>query len=214
MPSLPVTPETRPARETRGPSRTCVGCRQTSAAADLVRFVLGRDGSVAADLAGGAFGRGAWVHPHPRCIGAAPRGLGRAWRSQTRATPGDLYDALLLAANRRVAGLLSAASGAKKLAVGTEAVLGHSRGRVALAVIAKDARAAASSREVQALVARGLAAAWGTKAALGRITGRDETAIAGVLDRGIALSLGQAIDLCHLAEGQRQGPGGDASTEE
>ncbi|MFM9135215.1 MAG: YlxR family protein [bacterium] len=50
--------------------RTCIGCRERTAPADLLRVVLrGRD--VVPDPAGSLAGRGAWVHP--ACIEVAER---------------------------------------------------------------------------------------------------------------------------------------------
>lgn len=181
-----------------------------------MRLVLAPDGSVAVDLTGGAFGRGAWVHPEPRCIAlAAPRGLAKSWRTEVRATPRAVLEALRTAASRRVVGLVRSAAGAKKLVIGSGAV--HDaleQGRVALLVVARDARAAVDSREVQAQVAKGLAVAWGTKTELGEATHREETAILGVLDTGLARALKQAVLLAQLPDGQRETAGGDASTEE
>ena len=202
--------------EQRGPVRTCVGCREASAADELVRLVLAPDGSVAVDLTGGAFGRGAWIHARPRCIAAAsPRGLARSWKTEVRATQEAVLEALRVAADRRIIGLIRAATGAKKLAIGSTAVAeAIERGRAALLVVARDARAAAESREVQVQVAKGLVIAWGTKTELGAATHREETAILGVLDAGLARALKQAILLTQVPDGQRQNAGGDASTEE
>ncbi len=70
----------RPSRS----ERTCVGCRQASEPDALVRFVLGLDGEIVPDLAGGAFGRGAWVHPSPECLARAPRSMARSFSAQVK----------------------------------------------------------------------------------------------------------------------------------
>ncbi|MDR2930350.1 MAG: YlxR family protein [Propionibacteriaceae bacterium] len=62
------------------PTRTCVGCRSTAPAAQLVRVVW--DGA-ALHVSRVAPGRGAWLHPTPACVTAAARksALSRAFRT-------------------------------------------------------------------------------------------------------------------------------------
>lgn len=66
-----------------GPVRTCVGCRQRSAQADLVR-VVAENGHAVLDLDGRKPGRGAWLHPHTECLALAEkrRAFGRALKSE------------------------------------------------------------------------------------------------------------------------------------
>lgn len=66
----------------RVPERTCVGCRTQGGKADLLRVVRRPDGTVSADPAGAAPGRGAYVHPRAECVRlATSRGaLARALR--------------------------------------------------------------------------------------------------------------------------------------
>jgi predicted RNA-binding protein YlxR (DUF448 family) len=62
--------------------RTCIGCRQRDAAAEMVRLRL-LDGQVS--VAGRArSGRGASVHPRPACLEAGLRSdaLGRAFKQR------------------------------------------------------------------------------------------------------------------------------------
>ncbi|WP_082948796.1 YlxR family protein [Mycobacterium sp. 1274756.6] len=67
--------EPRPHRHQ--PVRTCIGCRQRELAVDLLRTVAVSTGdgifAVAVDTAGNLPGRGAWLHPTPRCLHAAVR---------------------------------------------------------------------------------------------------------------------------------------------
>ena len=69
-----------------GPVRTCVGCRKRELAVELLRMVAVSTGNgedaVAVDTAGTLPGRGAWLHPHRECLGAAirRRAFGRALR--------------------------------------------------------------------------------------------------------------------------------------
>lgn len=55
-----------------GPQRTCVGCRVKAAKADLLR-VVGAGGALAPDPEGRLPGRGACVHPDPRCLDLAEK---------------------------------------------------------------------------------------------------------------------------------------------
>ena len=70
------------------PERTCVGCRKVCPASDLVCLIapegqvrLARRGpGQSAEEAGRKRGRGAWVHA--RCLPAAAKAMGRAFRRQ------------------------------------------------------------------------------------------------------------------------------------
>lgn len=53
------------------PVRTCVGCRERAAKADLLRLVVGAGGSVRVDPSGSEPGRGAYVHRRRPCVEAA-----------------------------------------------------------------------------------------------------------------------------------------------
>ncbi|MCM2578915.1 YlxR family protein [Streptomyces meridianus] len=54
------------------PERTCVGCRERAAKADLLRVVL-VDGECLLDQRGTLPGRGAYVHPVTACLDQAVR---------------------------------------------------------------------------------------------------------------------------------------------
>jgi predicted RNA-binding protein YlxR (DUF448 family) len=64
-----------------GPVRTCVGCRERAPKTTLLRVVV-VDGQLVVDPAGRLPGRGAYVHPDPRCVDLAEkrRALPRALR--------------------------------------------------------------------------------------------------------------------------------------
>jgi uncharacterized protein len=53
------------------PVRTCVGCRERAAKADLLRLVVSAGGSVHMDPGGSGPGRGAYVHRRRPCVEAA-----------------------------------------------------------------------------------------------------------------------------------------------
>ncbi|MGW1992308.1 YlxR family protein [Embleya sp. NPDC001921] len=57
---------------TASPCRTCVGCRQRAAKADLLR-VVAVEGSCVPDPRGRMLGRGAHLHPDPECLAQAER---------------------------------------------------------------------------------------------------------------------------------------------
>ena len=73
----------------QSPERTCVGCRKVCSASELICLIApegqvrvarrGR-GQAAADESGRKRGRGAWVHA--RCLPAAAKAMGRAFRRQ------------------------------------------------------------------------------------------------------------------------------------
>jgi uncharacterized protein len=66
------------------PQRTCAGCRARDAKGAMLRVVRATDGGVDVDTAGGAPGRGAYVHRAEACIGAAIRGGGLSRALRTR----------------------------------------------------------------------------------------------------------------------------------
>jgi predicted RNA-binding protein YlxR (DUF448 family)/ribosomal protein L7Ae-like RNA K-turn-binding protein len=185
----PPQPERRRASSTR----TCVGCRAHDDACATVRMVVA-ESEVAFDLAGGAFGRGAHVHPRVDCLVRAPRGLARAFPGTVRErdiTPRDLGARLIAACDRRMTGLLLAARRIGALAVGTNAVEGALRrgsDRI-LVIVAVDAGSVASSREVQAAIAGGFAVAWRAKSELGGLLGEESVAICAACHAGIAAEL-------------------------
>ena len=180
--------------------RTCVGCKSAESQAELVRLIVAPEGDVVVDLAGGAFGRGAWVHVAPECLQkAAPAGLSRSFHREIKLTSAELCDRLALAGERRAQGLVLAARRSRKLEFGgaavEEAVLAH---RAELVLVACDARAAAEFNWLVPLIASGRALAFGSKAAFGKWLGRSETALLAITDPGIARETKQAISLTML----------------
>jgi uncharacterized protein len=83
--------------------RTCIGCRQRDAAADLVRLSVGpMDGRIAI-VGPQRSGRGASIHARPACLerGLRPDVLARAFKQ--RVLPADAADLLqlIITASRR-----------------------------------------------------------------------------------------------------------------
>jgi predicted RNA-binding protein YlxR (DUF448 family)/ribosomal protein L7Ae-like RNA K-turn-binding protein len=174
--------------------RTCVGCRRKDDPGALLRLAVSPEPPyVAPDLGrrGGRErkGRGLSVHPRRACIRAAVERGGIA-RSLKRAVTLDA-DALLRAARdayvRRTEGLLLGASRARLLTLGTDATReAFARGQVEALVVAEDA---AGRREELVASAERLdrrALVFSTKGLLGRLFGRDEVGVIGILDAGVA----------------------------
>jgi len=72
----------------REPQRTCIGCRQVRAKAELLRLVRRADGMVYIDQVGVEPGRGAYVCLRRECVDEAlQRGrLARAFRGKAEAS--------------------------------------------------------------------------------------------------------------------------------
>lgn len=172
----------------RRPGRTCVGCGETRDPKEMVRLVLGEEGEVAVDLAGKAFGRGAWLHPSPSCLTKGiNRGLSRSFRATVRATPEQIAEAIVQAADRRITGLVLAALRSRQIVLGSDAVAEQTAlGGIFLIVVAVDAAAAAGLPAVERAVAEGRAVAWGTKSRLGALAGRAEVAVFGIQSAKLA----------------------------
>ena len=101
------------------PERTCIVTRRAGSPADLMRFVLGPDGSVVPDLRGRLPGRGAWVTPTRTVLAEAVKrkAFSRAFKAEAKAAP-DLPDAVDAMLARDVAGSLSLANKAGAVVAG------------------------------------------------------------------------------------------------
>jgi predicted RNA-binding protein YlxR (DUF448 family) len=168
----------------------------------LVRLIVGDDGEVVPDLGGGAFGRGAWVHPRPSCVeGAVRGGLSRGLKIQVKASVEQVTTHLREAAARRTFSLLQAAQRAKRAAVGTTALEEAERdGRVELLVLASDAKASAQLPAVIRLGQQGRVRFFKTKAELGAAFKRDELALVGLLSPDLAQEVSRMISVSELEE--------------
>src|SRR5204863_247005 len=97
----------------------------------MIRLVLDESGGLAVDLAGRAFGRGAWAHPRSDCLLRAARGgAQRGLKANVRIEGAALLSAVRSAADRRVEALLASARGAGKVvalfqAIGVSDVRNH-----------------------------------------------------------------------------------------
>ena len=187
--------ETREVGDKPAPRRQCAGCAKRDFADDLVRVVLDpADGKLAIDLADSRFGRGAHVHASKECVQKALRGgFAKVFKHKVEGTLEALAEQLVIAADRRIEGLLAGAKRGKLAISGSDVVRAAYRdGTAALVVVASDAAAAAKLTEIQEAVSQGKAIAWGNKQRLGAIFGRDEVAVCAVLHEGVAKAIGSA----------------------
>lgn len=174
--------------------RTCAGCRQKAAPGALVRLAVGDAPPwVAPDVSrrGGhdRGGRGVWVHPSRACVrrAADKGGFSRALSREVRVDADALLVAMRDALARRLDGLLLAGSRRRALTLGTDATReAMGMGRVEALVVATDAAgrrdeliAAATRLDRRVLI-------FSTKSSLGRLFGRDEVGVIGILESGIA----------------------------
>jgi predicted RNA-binding protein YlxR (DUF448 family) len=181
--------------EKPGSRRQCAGCAKRDFADALVRVVLDpADGSLAVDLADSRFGRGAHMHASKECAQKALRGgFAKVFKCKVEGTVESLAEQILVAADRRIEGLLAGARRGKLAISGADVVrAAYREGTAAMVVVASDAAAAAKFPEIQDAVARGLAIGWSNKQRLGAIFGRDEVAVCAVLHEGVAKAIGSA----------------------
>jgi predicted RNA-binding protein YlxR (DUF448 family) len=182
--------------------RTCAGCREVGDPAHepLVRAVLGPEGQAVPDLSGSGFGRGAWVHPRAACLAKAlPRGFSKSMKNGVQTSAAEFASALRAQAERRAYSLVGAAFRARKAAAGSTAVRdAFTAGLVKLVLVAGDARAAAETPWVEALVKSGKARAFGSKELLGRVIGRPDTGVLAILDDGISTALVHTLNVAEL----------------
>jgi hypothetical protein len=177
--------------------RTCIGCRGTFAKDDVVRIVA-VSGKPVIDYRERLPGRAAYVCPRRECILKAMRRdhLSRAFRMAVDPPPpGAFLDDMIAVVRERISSLIAMAAKAGMLAAGASAVSDAlEKGRVVLLLAASDVSpgtlakvlgSAADRPEVRELPF--------TAAELGRLTGRDLVAIAGIVDQGFADALGSEL---------------------
>ncbi len=177
----------------------------------MIRLVLGEDGALGVDLAGRAFGRGAWVHARVDCLARAARGgAAKSFKREVHADAAALVRQVRGAADRRVEALVASARGAGQVAAGSEvARAALESGRAVLVLVAADGRATAHSGFVAAAAAAGKAMLWGTKERLGSATGRPDTAVVAILDRGLSDAIRRAVALSSIPEPEPRPEGTD-----
>ncbi len=123
------------------PERTCLVTREAQPASRLMRFVLGPDGVVVADLRGRLPGRGAWLTPTADALGEAVRRklFPKGFKTEAR-VPADFVAAVDAALVREVRGALSLANKAGAAVAGFAKVeTALSRGDAAALIHAREA---------------------------------------------------------------------------
>lgn len=173
--------------------RLCAGCRRTEARDELLRLAIAPDAPfLVPDPQRKLGGRGVSVHPSRACVELAVKrgGFARALKRSVAIDAAALCEAARALYVMRAESLLIAASRRKRLAIGTEAVREALRtpegSLVEVLVVAADAEGRRVELEAVAARLGRRCQVLGTKSSLGRLFGRDEVGVLGVLDRGIA----------------------------
>ena len=139
------------------PERTCIVTRTAGPATELMRFVLGPDGTVVPDLRGRLPGRGAWLSPTADAVALAMRKrlFSRACKTEARPSPG-LVAEVDEALRRDVLGALALANKAAAVVTGFEKVESTIRaGKAAALIHAREAAADGRRKLFGALRAAG-----------------------------------------------------------
>jgi predicted RNA-binding protein YlxR (DUF448 family) len=182
-------------------ARTCIGCRCLDERDNLLRLVATPSNKIAFDLAGGSFGRGAWVHPRMECLTKSVRGLSHALRATIVITIPEIHQNLVAAAWRRAESLSRAAQRAGLLTTGAEAGANvWKAGKVAVAIVAEDARAAAVVPWVCEAQIAGRIIVGPKKSVLGRWWGQEQVAVAAITDTGLAKAIARAIAIAQIPD--------------
>ncbi len=110
-------------RRAPGQERMCIVTRAVKPVGDMVRFVIGPDGSVVPDLKRRLPGRGVWVTASREAVAEAVkrRAFGRGFKTDVRVAP-DLADALERLLERSALDALGIARKAGLVAIGSAAV--------------------------------------------------------------------------------------------
>ncbi|UJR81138.1 YlxR family protein [Sandaracinus amylolyticus] len=190
--------------------RLCAGCRRTVPREELLRFAIGPEAPyLAPDPQRKLGGRGVSVHPSRKCIELAAKkgGFARALKKGVSIDANALCESAAVLYVMRAESLLIAAARRKKLAIGTDAVRDALRRpersggtaefagsrtdrreecEVELLVVAADAEGRREELRAAAEKLGRRCTVLGTKGSLGRLFGRDEVGVLGILDRGIA----------------------------
>lgn len=180
--------------------RLCAGCREHGGREDLVRFAIHVEGGVATlvpDVMRKLGGRGVSVHPSAKCLGLAVErgGFARAASARVEGDAETLGAMLIAQLEQRARGLVQAAIRGRHATLGGDTTQkAVAERRVVSVVLAADA--AARTAELAETLARlgGHAHVLGTKAELGKLVGRDELAVVGITDEGIAAALAHVVE--------------------
>lgn len=186
--------------ERHAADRLCAGCREHGAREELVRFAIHVEDGVAMlvpDVTRKLGGRGVSVHPSQKCLGLAVDrgGFARAASARVDADAKALGEMLAAQLEQRARGLVQAAIRGRHATLGADTTQkALAERRVVSVVLASDA--AARTAELSETLGRlgGHAHVLGTKAQLGKLVGRDELAVVGITDEGIAAALAHVVE--------------------
>lgn len=170
-PAVDVLPEA----ESEGPMRRCIAQREARAAAGMIRFVIGPDGSLVPDLGAKLPGRGLWVSAErPILAMALKRNLFAKVAREPVRIPNDVVEQVEATLARRCLDTLGLARRAGVLVAGFDQVGEALRGgQVGLVFGAHDA-AEDGRRKIAALAGSVPVVDAFARAELGRAIGRDE----------------------------------------
>lgn len=127
-------------KDSEAPERRCIVTGDVQPKAGLIRFVLGPDGQIGADIAGKLPGRGIWVTADRDAIArAAAKGLFARAAKMAVTVPPDLVDRVEAAQARRVVDLISLTRKSGRAVAGFEKVKGWlAEGRAKVLLQASD----------------------------------------------------------------------------
>lgn len=193
--------------------RTCVGCRATKPATELIRLVLAPDGQIAVDLDRRLPGRGAHICPSLSCIEEAVRkgAFGRAFRRAVeQPDAGVLVDRLRTSLERKLSGLLGRGYRSGQVLSGAVALeKGIQRGQVHLLVLAVDIAEKQRDKLLALYSSSGRPwAACFSKTELGAMLGKELRSAAGFTNPKMAEAAGRALA---IIEEVREAKGGDGA---
>jgi len=150
--------DTGPRNAAAGTARLCVVTREVKPTEELIRFVVGPDQAVVADLKRKLPGRGAWVTARRDVLATAVKrgAFARAFRADVKAAP-DLPATVEHLMERALLDALAIARKARQVVVGHAQVEAAAEQGAALAVLhASDARPD-GVRQISAAIRRGSA---------------------------------------------------------
>jgi predicted RNA-binding protein YlxR (DUF448 family)/ribosomal protein L30E len=178
--------------------RRCVATRTSRPAETLIRFVVGPDAALVADLAGRLPGRGMWVGADRTVLSRAiaRNQFAKAARAPVSASP-DLVDQVGSLLSRRCLDLVGLARRAGGMVVGFEQVADWLRhGRCARVLTARDG-SADGRRRIEALAGDVPVMDPFTRQELGSAVGRDEVVHVGLAKSGLARQLREELGRLH-----------------
>ncbi|WP_142849385.1 RNA-binding protein [Telmatospirillum sp. J64-1] len=138
----PGLPEIETAEDDEsGPSRRCIATGRVRPAEEMIRFVVGPDGTVVPDIEGSLPGRGLWISPERDMIAVAQAKRLFAKAARARVTvPEDLAERVERLLSRRCLQIVGLARRAGQVVTGFEKVKAElAARRVALLLEAADA---------------------------------------------------------------------------